>query len=93
MNPKSALSSLQNSNSLLAILWAEFKCGTLDISAAFIVNRYSGCLPMLLLKGSAAGSEVGDGLMGLWSDGRPTESYPETGSRELAGLVTTSRLV
>jgi hypothetical protein len=91
VNPKSALSSLQNFNSLLAILWAEFKCGTLDISAAFIVNRYSGCLPMRLLKGSAAGSEVGDGLMGLWSDGRPTESYPETGSRELAGLVTTSR--
>ena len=34
---------------------------------------------MRLLKGSAADSEVGDGLMGLWSDGRPTESYPETG--------------
>jgi hypothetical protein len=34
---------------------------------------------MRLLKGSAAGSEVGDGLMKLWSDGRPTESYPETG--------------
>ena len=33
---------------------------------------------MRLLKGSAAASEVGDGLMGLWSDGRPTESYPET---------------
>ena len=48
---------------------------------------------MRLLKGSAADSEVGDGLMGLWSDGRPTESHPETGSRELAGIVTTSRLV
>jgi hypothetical protein len=29
--------------------------------------------------GSAADSEVGDGLIGLWSDGRPAESYPETG--------------
>jgi hypothetical protein len=68
-------------------------CCTLDVSTAFIVNRYLGRLPMRLLKGSAADSEVGDGLMGLWSDGRPTESYPETGSRELAGLVTTIRLV
>ena len=32
MNPTSALSSLQNSNPLLAILWAGFTCGTLDIS-------------------------------------------------------------
>jgi hypothetical protein len=72
------LSSQQNSNPLLAILWAGFTCGTLDISAAFVVDRYLGRLPMRLLKGSAADSEVGDGLMGLWSDGRPTESYPET---------------
>jgi hypothetical protein len=34
MNPTSALSSLQNSNPLLAILWAGFTCGTLDITAA-----------------------------------------------------------
>jgi len=46
---------------------------------AFVVNRYLGRLPMRLLKGSAADSDVGDGLMGLWSDGRPTESYPGTG--------------
>jgi hypothetical protein len=78
VNPRSALSSQQNSNPLLAILWAGFTCGTLDISAAFVVTRYLGRLPMPLLKGSAADSEVGDGLMGLWSDGRPTESYPET---------------
>jgi hypothetical protein len=37
MNPTSALSSLQNSNPLLAILWAGFTCGTLDISAALVV--------------------------------------------------------
>ena len=37
MNPTSALFSLQNSNPLLAILWAGFTCGTLDISAALVV--------------------------------------------------------
>jgi hypothetical protein len=73
------LSSQQNSNPLLAILWAGFTCGTLDISAAFVVNRYLGRLPMRLLKGSAADSEVGDGLMGLWSDGRPTELLSRNG--------------
>jgi len=36
LNPMSALSSLQNSNPLLAILWAGFTCGTLDISAALV---------------------------------------------------------
>jgi hypothetical protein len=90
VNPTSALSSLQNSNPLLAILWAGFTRGTLDISAAFVVYRYLGRPPMRLLKGSAAGSEVGDGLMELWSDGRPTESYPETGFWEI-GIVS-SRL-
>ena len=83
MNPTSALSSLQNSNPLLAILWAGFTSGTLDVSAALVVYRYFGRPPMRLLKGSAAGGEVGDGLMGLWSDGRPTESYPETGFGEV----------
>jgi hypothetical protein len=86
VNPRSALSSQQNSNPLLAILWAGFTCGTLDISAAFVVNRYLGRLPMRLLKGSAAESEVGDGLMGLWSDGRPTESYPQTGFEEVGRI-------
>ena len=38
-------------------------CGTLDISAAFVVNRYLGRLPMRLLKGSAADSEIGDGIV------------------------------
>jgi len=34
MNPTSALSSLQNSNPLLAILWAGFTCGTLDTDSS-----------------------------------------------------------
>jgi len=79
MNPTPALSLLQNSNPLLAILWAP--CGTLDISAAFVVNRYLGRVPMRLLKGSAAASEVGDGLMGLWSDGRLNRKLSRNGLR------------
>ncbi|PYX25326.1 MAG: hypothetical protein DMG82_05360 [Acidobacteria bacterium] len=55
MNPTSALFSLQNSNPLLAILWAGFTCGTLDISAALVVYRYFGRSPMRLLQGIAAG--------------------------------------
>jgi hypothetical protein len=55
MNPTSALSSLQNSNPLLAILWAGFTCGTLDISAALVVYRYFGRPPMRLRQGIAAG--------------------------------------
>jgi hypothetical protein len=55
MNPTSALSSMQNSNPLLAILWAGFTCGTLDISAALVVYRYFGRPPMRLLQGIAAG--------------------------------------
>jgi hypothetical protein len=66
-------------------LWAGFTCGTLDISAAHVVYQYFGRPPMRFLQGIAAGSEVGDGLMGLWSDDRPTESYPETGIWERTG--------
>src|SRR5580658_1021541 len=33
------MSSLQNSNPLLAILWAGFTCGTLDISAALVYRH------------------------------------------------------
>jgi hypothetical protein len=52
MNPTSALSSLQNSNPLLAILWAGFTCGTLDISAALVVYRYSDARRCGCCKGS-----------------------------------------
>ena len=55
MNATPALSSLQNPNPLLAILWAGFTCGTLDISAALVVYQYFGRPPMRLLQGIAAG--------------------------------------
>ena len=50
-----ALSSLQNSIPLLAILWAGFTCGTLDITAALVVYGHFGLPPMRLLQGIAAG--------------------------------------
>ena len=55
MNPTSALSSLQNSNPLRAILWAGFTSGTLDVSAALVVYQYFGRPPMRLLQGIPAG--------------------------------------
>jgi hypothetical protein len=64
MNPTPALSSLQNSNLLLAILWAGFTCGTLDISAALVVYRYFGRPPMRLLHGIAAGVLVSRSFQG-----------------------------
>jgi len=55
MNPTPALSSLQRSNPLLAILWAGLTCGTMDITAALVVYGYFGRPPMRLLQGIAAG--------------------------------------
>ena len=55
MNLTSALSSLQTSNPLLAILWAGFTGGTLDISAALVVYRSFGSPPMRLQQGIAVG--------------------------------------
>jgi hypothetical protein len=50
MNPTPALSSLQNSSPLLAILWAALTCGTLDIAAALVVYGHFGRPPMFLLQ-------------------------------------------
>jgi hypothetical protein len=55
MNLTPALSSLQNSNPLLAILWAGLTCGSMDITAALGVYGYFGRPPMRLLQGIAAG--------------------------------------
>jgi hypothetical protein len=55
MNPTPALSSLRNSNPLLAILWAGLMCGTLDITAALVVYGRFGLPPTRLLQGIAAG--------------------------------------
>jgi hypothetical protein len=45
----------KNPNALLAVLWAGFACGVLDITAALVVYGYLGAKPMRLLQGIASG--------------------------------------
>ncbi len=40
---------------MLAVLWAGFACGILDITAALVVYGYLGLKPMRLLQGIASG--------------------------------------
>src|SRR5258707_5236413 len=40
---------------MLAVLWAGFACGLLDITAALVVYGYFGLKPMRLLQGIASG--------------------------------------
>jgi uncharacterized membrane protein YagU involved in acid resistance len=40
---------------MLAVLWAGFGCGVLDITAALVVYGYFGLKPMRLLQGIASG--------------------------------------
>jgi hypothetical protein len=40
---------------MLAVLWAGFACGVLDITAAFVVYGYLGLKPIRLLQGIASG--------------------------------------
>ena len=48
--------SLQkNPNAMLALLWAGFACGFLDITAALLVYGFFGLKPMRLLQGIASG--------------------------------------
>jgi len=77
MKPTSALSSPQNSNRLLAILWAGFTCGALDISAALVIYRNFGRPPMRLLQGIAAGVLGSDSFQSRASNGvaRPFLSF------------------
>src|SRR5881392_263484 len=42
-------------NAMLAVLWAGFACGVLDITAAFIVYGFFGAKPIPLLEGIASG--------------------------------------
>ena len=42
-------------NAMLAVLWAGFACGVLDITAAFIVYGFFGAKPIPLLQGIASG--------------------------------------
>ena len=45
----------KNPNAMLAVLWAGFVCGVLDITAALIVYGYFGAKPVPLLQGIASG--------------------------------------
>jgi hypothetical protein len=45
----------KNPNAMLAVLWAGFACGVLDITAALVVYGYLGLKPVRLLQGIASG--------------------------------------
>jgi hypothetical protein len=45
----------KNTNAMLAVLWAGFACGVLDLTAALVVYRFFGAKPMRLLQGIASG--------------------------------------
>ena len=45
----------KNPNAMLALLWAGFACGVLDITAALVVYGSFGLKPMRLLQGIASG--------------------------------------
>lgn len=45
----------KNPNALLALLWAGFACGALDLTAALVVYGFFGLKPMRLLQGIASG--------------------------------------
>ena len=45
----------KNPNAMLAVLWAGFACGVLDLTAAFIVYGFYGAKPVPLLQGIASG--------------------------------------
>lgn len=47
--------SSETRGALRAILWAGLLCGTLDITAAFVVYGFFGASPIPILKGIAAG--------------------------------------
>jgi hypothetical protein len=55
VNQATAISSAQNPNALLAILWGGLGCGVLDITAALVVYGRFGLPPIRLLQGIAAG--------------------------------------
>ena len=45
----------RNPNAMLALLWAGFACGCLDITAALVVYGFFGLKPTRLLQGIASG--------------------------------------
>jgi hypothetical protein len=55
VNAAAEASLEKNPNAMLAILWAGFACGVLDITAAFVVYGFFGAKPVPLLQGIASG--------------------------------------
>ncbi len=55
MNPTAAISTMQNPQPLLGILWGGLVSGVLDITAALVVYGRFGLPPIRLLQGIAAG--------------------------------------
>ena len=55
MNSREATRSKPNRGALSAFLWGGLICGTLDISAAFLVYGAFGARPIPLLQGIASG--------------------------------------
>jgi len=49
----------KNPNAMLAVLWAGFACGVLDITAALVVYGYFGAKPVRLLQGIASKVDCG----------------------------------
>ena len=45
----------KNPNAMMALLWAGFSCGVLDITAALVVYGFFGLKPMRLLQAVASG--------------------------------------
>jgi hypothetical protein len=45
----------RNPDAMLAVVWAGFACGVLDITAAFVVYGFFGAKPVPLLQGIASG--------------------------------------
>ena len=45
----------KNPNAMLALVWAGFACGVLDITAALVVYGFFGAKPVPLLQGIASG--------------------------------------
>jgi hypothetical protein len=55
VNAGTEISLEKNPNAMLAVLWAGFACGVLDITAAFVVYGFFGAKPVPLLQGIASG--------------------------------------
>jgi hypothetical protein len=55
LNAATEVALEKNPNAMLAVLWAGFACGVLDITAAFVVYGFFGAKPVPLLQGIASG--------------------------------------